>query len=128
MWARYWALERRSKRPCSNAAVLRQFHVTEGQNTRDQITLCAFHSFLVEVQRMLATYMRRMRNSNLEIRISGSSCRPQQATLYFPSAIAKAWYLAGSDFPRQLHGSIVLLTLSKILMAFREGFVPSSVP
>ena len=41
---------------------LRKFHVTDGQNTRDQITsdegpnardqiaLCAFHSFLVEVQ------------------------------------------------------------------------------
>ena len=27
---------------------------------------------------MLATYMRRMRNNNLEIRIAGSSCRPQQ--------------------------------------------------
>ena len=26
---------------------------------------------------MLATYMRRMRNNNLEIRIVGSSCRPQ---------------------------------------------------
>ena len=26
---------------------------------------------------MLATYMRRMRNYNLEIRIAGSSCRPQ---------------------------------------------------
>ena len=28
---------------------------------------------------MLATYMRRMRNSNLEIRIAGSSCRAQLA-------------------------------------------------
>ena len=26
---------------------------------------------------MLATYMRRMRYNNLEIRIAGSSCRPQ---------------------------------------------------
>ena len=25
-----------------------------------------------------ATYMRRMRNNNLEIKIAGSSCRPQQ--------------------------------------------------
>ena len=25
---------------------------------------------------MLATYMRRMRNNNLEIKIAGSSCRP----------------------------------------------------
>ena len=27
---------------------------------------------------MLATYIRRMSNNNLEIRIAGSSCRPQQ--------------------------------------------------
>ena len=27
---------------------------------------------------MLATYKRRMRNNNLEIRIAGSSCRPQE--------------------------------------------------
>ena len=77
---------------------------------------------------MLATYMRRMRNKNLEIRIARSYCRPQQATRYFLSEIAEAWYLAGSDFPRQLHGSVVLLTLSKILMVFTKGFVPSSVP
>ena len=128
MWARYLTFERRSKRSCYNAAVLRKFHVTEGQNTRDQITLCAFHSFLVKVQQMLATYMRRMRNSNLEIRIAGSSRRPQQATRDFLSEIAEAWYLAGSDFPRQLRGSIVLLTLSKILMVFTKGFVPFSVP
>ena len=76
---------------------------------------------------MLATNMRRMRNNNLEIRIAGSYCRLQQATRDFLSEIAEAWYLAGSDFPRQLHGSI-LLTLSKILMVFREAFVPSSVP
>ena len=28
---------------------------------------------------MLATYMRRMRNNNLEITIAGSSCRQQQS-------------------------------------------------
>ena len=27
---------------------------------------------------MLATYMRRVRNNNLEIKIAGSSCRPQK--------------------------------------------------
>ena len=48
-----------------------------GPNASDQIAFCAFHSFLVEVKRMLATYMRRMRKNNLEIRIAGSSCRPQ---------------------------------------------------
>ena len=76
---------------------------------------------------MLATNMRRMRNNNLES-IAGDKRSPQQATRDFLSEIAEAWYLAGSDFPRQLHGSIVLLTLSKILMVFREAFVPSSVP
>ena len=30
---------------------------------------------------MLATYMRRMRDNNLEIRIEGSSCRPQKESL-----------------------------------------------
>ena len=30
---------------------------------------------------MLATYMRRMRSNNLEIRIAGSSCRPQKQFL-----------------------------------------------
>ena len=62
-----------------------------------------------------------MRNNNLEIRIAGSSCRPQQATRDFFSEIAEAWYLAGSDFPRQLYGSIVLLTLSKILMVLQRA-------
>ena len=52
---------------------LRKFHVTDGQNTRDQITsdrrskraLCTFQSLLVAGE-WLATYMRRMRNNNLE--------------------------------------------------------------
>ena len=63
---------------------LRKFQVTDDQtrlirlqgveerNVRDQIALGTFLSL-----RMLATYMRRMRNYNLEIRIAGSSCRPQ---------------------------------------------------
>ena len=63
---------------------LRKFQVTDDQtrvirlqrveerNVRDQIALGTFLSL-----RMLATYMRRMRNYNLEIRITGSSCRPQ---------------------------------------------------
>ena len=44
----------------------------EGRNARDQIAF--FRS--AKSKRMLATYMRRMRNDNLEIRIAGSSCRP----------------------------------------------------
>ena len=47
----------------------------DSSNTSDQIAFCAFHSFLLEVQTKV--YMRRMRNNNLEIRIAGSSCRPQ---------------------------------------------------
>ena len=54
--------------------------VIEGPNARDQIAFSACHSFLVEdwkFKRILATYMRRMRNSNLEIKIAGYFCRPQ---------------------------------------------------
>ena len=56
---------------------LRNFH---SPNAGDQIEFCAFHSFLVEVQTKLVTYMARKRNNNLEIRIGGSSssCRPQK--------------------------------------------------
>ena len=49
----------------------------EGPYGRDQFKLRTFHSFLVEVQTNAPTYMRRMPNNNLEIRIAGSSCRPQ---------------------------------------------------
>ena len=68
---------------------MRKFQVTDGQNMRDQIksdkrskrawsiAFCAFHSFFVETQTNAATYMRRMRNDNLETRIAGSSCRRQ---------------------------------------------------
>ena len=65
---------------------LREFHVSDGQNkarvirlrgvegrnARDQIAF--FRS--AKSKRILGTYMRRMRNDNLEIRIAGSSCRP----------------------------------------------------
>ena len=63
-----------------------KFHVTDGQNTRDQIRMtrfrvikgpkahdqiafCVFHSFLIKSKRMLATYMRCTCNNNLEIRL-----------------------------------------------------------
>ena len=50
----------------------------EGQSTHDQIVLCAFHSFLVEVHSNAGyIHLRRMHNNNLEIRIGGSSCHPQ---------------------------------------------------
>ena len=51
-----------------------RIRVTEGPNTRDQIAFCAFYSLLVEAQTQLVTYVPCMRNSNLEIRIAGSSC------------------------------------------------------
>ena len=54
-----------------------RLRVIEGSNACDQIAFCAFHTFLVKSKRMLASYMRRMRINNLEIRIAGSSCRPQ---------------------------------------------------
>ena len=65
-----------------------RLRVIEGSNVGDQIPLCTFHSFLVEVQMnagyildpsaygsgnvRVTTYMR-MRNNNPEIRIAGSS-------------------------------------------------------
>ena len=85
--------DQRSKRFCSNAVLclsltlqiektrVIRWRRVEGRNARDQISFCAFHSFLVKIQtnalRMLATYMPRMRNINLKIRIAGSSCRLQ---------------------------------------------------
>ena len=48
--------DQRSKRFCSNAVLYASQNTqhlimrVEGQNARDQIALCAFHSFLVEVQ------------------------------------------------------------------------------
>ena len=50
----------------------------EDRDARDQIAFRAFPSLLVEIQTNAGyIYMRRMRNNNLEIRIVGSSCRPQ---------------------------------------------------
>ena len=40
---------------------------------------------------MLATYMRRMRNKNLEIGIAGSSCRPQKPPV---DSVFRALWLA----------------------------------
>ena len=82
--------DRRSESFCSSAVLC--VHITwwmvktrviilwviEGPNAGDQIVFCAFDSFLVEVQAtLLATYVPCMRNSNLEIRIAGSSFRWQ---------------------------------------------------
>ena len=75
LWLQYCALHR--------------LQVTDGQNTHDQITrgkrsrrlikLRSVHSIHSQWKSkgMLAKYMRRMRNNNLEIRILGSSCRLQ---------------------------------------------------
>ena len=74
----YQPPDRRSKLSGSNAQALNvvRLRVLEGPNVRDQIAFYACHSFL-ESKRMLATYLRRMRKSNLEIRTAGSSGRPQ---------------------------------------------------
>ena len=56
-----------------------RLRVLEGPNARDQIAFFAFHSLLVEIQTN-AGYIHATRaqlNNNLEIRIEGSSCRPQ---------------------------------------------------
>ena len=63
---------------------LRTFHMTdvktrvirlrgvEGRNARDHFIHSHWNS-----KRMLATYMRRMRKNNLEIRIAGDKMNPQ---------------------------------------------------
>ena len=48
-----------------------QLLVIQVPNARDQSAFYAVHSLVVDVQ-MLATYMPRMHNNNLEIRIAGS--------------------------------------------------------
>ena len=45
----------------------RQEPPEEGPNNYDQIAFSAFHSFLVEIQTKLETYVLFMSNSNLEI-------------------------------------------------------------
>ena len=45
----------------------RQEPPEEGPNNYDQITFYAFHSFLVEIQTKLETYVPFMSNTNLEI-------------------------------------------------------------
>ena len=71
-------------------SVLCRFRATDSQNMRDQITrgrrskhgwshclLCIPFILSGSPNKLLAIYMRRMRNNNLEIKIAGSSCRPQ---------------------------------------------------
>ena len=80
--------DRKSKRFQLQRCALRKFHATDSQNTRVQITrgrrskrtrsncvLCIPFILSGKSKRMLTTYMRRMGNNNLEIRIAGSSCR-----------------------------------------------------
>ena len=53
----------------------------EGHNVHDQIAFCAFHSFLVEFQTNAGHRHETRVNNNLEIRIMGSSCRPQNLVI-----------------------------------------------
>ena len=57
-----------------------KLRVKEGPNARDQTAFSASIHYKWQSKQMLATYMRRMRNNNLEIRITGSSCRSQLFT------------------------------------------------
>ena len=70
-------------------SVLCRFRATDSQNMRDQITrgrrskhgwshclLCIPFILSGSPNKLLAIYMRRMRNNNLEIKIAGSSYRP----------------------------------------------------
>lgn len=45
------------------------YELIEGRNVHDQSAFCTFHSFLVEAQTKVATYVLWISNSNLEIRI-----------------------------------------------------------
>ena len=73
-----------SKIDHGHKCALLKFHLTDDQNMRDLSTRDKRSKFRYEhsihsqwkSKRMLATYMRRMRNNKLEIRIAGSSCRP----------------------------------------------------
>ena len=49
----------------------------EGRNELIKLRFVHFIHSYWKSKRMLATYMQRMRNNNLEIRIASSSCRPQ---------------------------------------------------
>ena len=87
-------MDRRSKHFCSIAVLCVTFtwqivetrdQITSDRrskiNVPDEIVFGAFHSFLVKSKWMLATFMRWMRNNNLEIRIVGSSCRHNNVAL-----------------------------------------------
>ena len=79
-----------------------RLRVIEGPNACDQSAVCAFHTFLVEVQ-TIAGYMQRMHNNNLEIRIVGSSCRPQLFSqhdweIWHISYIFKIFFLMSTSF------------------------------
>ena len=98
--------DRRSKRFCSNAVLCVGFTVTDVQvqMITGVIRLRSVHSIHSwwKSKRMLATYMRRMRNNNLEIKIVGSSCRPQYNTCgvwvvitvksHFNERLFSVWY------------------------------------
>ena len=57
-----------------------RLRVIKGPNAHEQIAFCAFHLFLILNK---AGYMPCMRDSNLQIRIAGSSCCLQQETHAF---------------------------------------------
>ena len=56
---------------------LRGFLVIEGAIARNQMGSAHFIYFYRKSKQMLLTYLPRMRSSNLEIRIAGSSGYPQ---------------------------------------------------
>ena len=56
---------------------LQVVHVNSGQTAHYQIAFYTFHSFLVGVQKMLATYMQCIHNSYQEVRTEDSYGRSQ---------------------------------------------------
>ena len=71
---RVWATTIEGQNALLQRCALRKFHVTNGQNKRDQIT----SDRRSKRAWSCVLCMQRMRSNNLKIRIAGSSCRPQQ--------------------------------------------------
>ena len=98
---------------CQNAfALIRCCALCGGQNIRDykwyevQVHVLKVHS--VWKYKWMATYMQRMRNNNLEIRIAGSSCRPWLSLVYTNTNML-IYILANFLWVKLMHEIFVLL-------------------
>ena len=126
---------------CQNAfALIRCCALCGGQNIRDyewykvQTHVLKVHSVhsihsLWKSKRM-ATYMQRMRNNNLEIRIAGSSCRPWLSLVYTNTNML-IYILANFLWVKLMHEIFVLLwqeflKASQLLLHISNNFPKTS--